>query len=358
MILDKLFEIFNYFRNRLRYMKTKTTIKDIAAELGIAPATVSRALSDHPEISASTKKKVKAVAERMDYQPNKLASSLRSGKTKVIGVLIPTAEHLFFGSVIHGISNLAAQNGYDVLIYQSNELEKFEKKGIDTFIGARVDGILVSISKNTADFSHFKSVKDKNIPIVLFDRTNDDLEISSVCIDDYLGAYQATESLIKSGYKRIAHISGPQHIKAFTERIRGYRSALSQYNIDFDDNLVYNGNISIDAGRKAVQYFLNIENKPDAIFAVEDFTALGVLKELKELGINVPNEFGVIGFCNDLFGEHITPSLSTVDQKTVQMGEEAFNLIYELILKEGEKTNYQKRILTPKLIIRESSKKN
>lgn len=339
-------------------MKNKITISDIAKELGIAPATVSRALSDHPEISASTKKKVKAVAERLDYSPNKIASSLRSGKTKLIGVLIPTAEHLFFGSVIHGISNLASKHGYDVLIYQSNESEEFEKKGINTFIGARVDGILVSISKNTTDFTHFKAAKEKNIPIAFFDRTNDDLEISSVCIDDYLGAFIAAESLIQSGYKTIAHISGPQHIKTFSERVRGYKAALNQYNINFDSGLIYTGDISIEAGRKGVDYFLNSKNKPDAIFAVEDFTALGALKELKETGIKVPDEFGVIGFCNDLFGEHISPSLSTVDQKTVQMGEEAFQLIYELISKKGEKTNIQKRILIPELILRESSKKN
>ncbi|MBF4472410.1 LacI family DNA-binding transcriptional regulator [Flavobacterium sp. HJJ] len=339
-------------------MKTKITLNDIAKELGIAPATVSRALSNHPEISASTKKKVKAAAERLDYRPNKIASSLRSGKTKIIGVLIPTAEHLFFGSVIHGISNLASQHGYDVLIYQSNENEEFEKKGIDTFIGARVDGILASISKNTIDFSHFESVKKKNIPIAFFDRTNDDLEISSVCTDDYMGAFMATESLIKSGYQRIAHISGPQQIKAFTERIRGYKAALNEYNINFDQNLIYSGDISIEAGRKGVQYFLELEKKPDAVFATEDFTALGALKELKEREINVPNQFGVMGFCNDLFSEHITPSLSTVDQKTVQMGEEAFNLIYELISKKGEKINLQRRILTPALILRQSSNKN
>ncbi|HJS00058.1 MAG TPA: LacI family DNA-binding transcriptional regulator [Flavobacterium sp.] len=339
-------------------MKNKITISDIAKELGIAPATVSRALSDHPEISASTKKKVKAVAERLDYRPNKIASSLRSGKTKLIGVLIPTAEHLFFGSVIHGISNLASEHGYDVLIYQSNESEEFEKKGVDTFINARVDGILASISKNTTDFSHFKAVKEKNIPIAFFDRTNDDLEISSVCIDDYSGAFMATESLITAGYKKVGHISGPTHIKAFSERIRGYKAALSKHNIDFNPNMIYQGDISIEAGRKAVQYYANLENGIDAIFAVEDFTALGVLKELKEKRIQVPEEFGVIGFCNDLFGEHITPSLSTVDQKTVQMGEEAFRLIYELISKKGEKTNHQKRILSPVLITRESSKKN
>lgn len=336
-------------------MKAKVTIRDIAQELGIAPATVSRALSDHPEISSSTKKKVRAIAERLNYRTNKIASSLRSGRTNVIGVLIPTAEHLFFGSIIHAISNLASKKGYDVLIYQSNESEAFEKKGIETFTDARVDGILVSISKNTKDFSHFKNVKDKGIPIAFFDRTYDDLEISSVCIDDYFGGFLATESLIKSGYKRIAHISGPQHIKAFSDRVKGYKDALIKNNLNIEDKLIFNGDISIEAGRKGVQYFYSLKHKPDAIFAVEDFTALGALKELKDLSVKVPAEFGVFGFCNDLFGEHITPSLSTIDQKTSQMGEEAFNLLYELIQKRGEKTNSQKRVLTPSLIIRESS---
>lgn len=336
----------------------KITIKDIASELGIAPATVSRALSDHPEISDKTKEKVKVVATRLDYRQNKLASSLRSGKTKVIGVLIPTAKHLFFGSVIHGISNLAAKKGYDVLIYQSNELEEFEKKGIDTFIGARVDGILVSISKNTKDFSHFTAVKDKNIPIAFFDRTNEDLNISSVCIDDYLGGFMATKSLIESGYTKIAHISGPLHIHAFSERVRGYKNALMESNLDVYDDFIFNGDISIETGRNALRYFLNLKNQPDAIFAVEDFTALGVLKELKDLSINVPEDFGVIGFCNDLFGEHITPSLSTIDQKTNEMGEEAFNLIYELIQNNKKDKDNQKRILTPTLIVRESSRKS
>lgn len=335
----------------------KITITYIAKELGIAPATVSRALNDHPEISASTKKKVKAAAKRLNYMPNKMASSLRSGKTRNIGVLIPTAEHLFFGSVISGISNIASKYGYDVLIYQSNESEAFEKKGIDTFIRARVDGILVSISKSTTDFSHFKALKEKNIPIAFFDRNNDDLEISSVCTDDFSGGYMATKSLIDSGYKSIAHVSGPQHIKAFSERVRGYKSALQDNNFLVYDNLIYAGDISIEAGKKAVNYFLNLDDKPDAVFAVEDFTALGVLKQLKSASIEVPSQFGVIGFCNDLFGEHISPSLSTIDQKTVQMGEEAFKLIYELIHKKEEKINVQKRILSPTLIIRESSKK-
>ncbi|WNH14366.1 LacI family DNA-binding transcriptional regulator [Thalassobellus suaedae] len=229
---------------------------------------------------------------------------------------------------------------------------------MDTFIGARVDGILVSISKNTKDFSHFTAVKDKNIPIAFFDRTNEDLNISSVCIDDYLGGFMATKSLIESGYTKIAHICGPLHIHAFSERVRGYKNALMESNLDVYDDFIFNGDISIETGRNALRFFLNLKNQPDAIFAVEDFTALGVLKELKDLSINVPEDFGVIGFCNDLFGEHITPSLSTIDQKTNEMGEEAFNLIYELIQNNKKDKDNQKRILTPTLIVRESSQKS
>lgn len=335
----------------------RVTISDIAKELNITAATVSRALSDHREISAQTKKAVKEAALRLDYSPNKVASSLRSGKTHIIGVLIPTAEHIFFGSVIHGISNAASKNGYEVLIYQSNESEQFEKKGIDAFLNARVDGILASIAKDTTDFSHFINVKEKKIPIAFFDRFNDGLGISSVCIDDYRGAFLAAEALVKEGYKRIAYISGPLHIKTFSERLRGYKDALKQYNIDSDPALIYPGDISIESGRKAIREFFKLNQKPDAVCGAEDFTALGALKELKEIGISVPEEFGVIGFCNDLFGEHITPSLSTVDQQTVAMGEEAFDLINKLINNEPANQRVHKKVLEPTVIMRESSKR-
>ena len=335
----------------------RVTINDIAKELNITAATVSRALSDHPEISLVTKRIVRDAALRLDYSPNKVASSLRSGKTNIIGVIIPTAEHIFFGSVIHGISNSASKNGYEVLIYQSNESEQFEKKGIDAFLNARVDGILVSIAKGTNDFSHFLHVKEKKIPIAFFDRFNDSLGISSVCIDDHRGAFLAAETLIKKGYKRIAYISGPLHIKTFSERVRGYKDALEHYKIDCDPRLLYPGNISIESGRNAIKEFFKLDERPDGVCAVEDFTALGALKELKEMGISVPKEFGVIGFCNDMFSEHISPSLSTVDQQTVVMGEEAFDLINKLINNNEVNQRVHRKVLEPIIIERESSQK-
>ena len=334
-------------------MKRRTTINDIAKELNITAATVSRALSNHPEISAKTKKTVQEAAKRLDYTQNQIASSLRSGKTRVIGVMIPTAEHPFFGSVVHGISNLASKNGYAVLIYQSNESYDYEVQGIKTFIGARVDGIIASLSKETSDYSHFLDAKKRNIPIVFFDRVNEDLGIPCVVIDDYQGAYFATEYLIKQGYRRIGHIAGPQYIKAFNERLKGYVSALQANQIHFDPALVYQGNISIEAGKAGTHHLLSLDPVPDAIFTVEDFTALGVLKELKEQSITVPGQFGLFGFSNELFSAHTSPALTTIDQQTVPMGEESFKMLHAMM--ETGRTDTMKIILDPIPIIRESA---
>lgn len=339
-------------------MKYKVTIADIAKELNVTPATVSRALSNHPAISLKTREAVQKTASRLNYKKNTIAASLQSGKTNVIGVIIPSAEINFFGSVVHGIESIANQNGYNVLIYQSNEDMRHEAKGIETFLSARVDGILASIAKNTVDFSHFLEVKARNIPLVFFDRTNDDLGLPSVVIDDFKGAFLATEHLIKQGYKRIAHISASQHISIWNTRLKGYKAALAAYNIPFDESLIYVGNISIESGKEAVKYFFEKPNPPDAIFAVEDFTALGAIKELKDRNIKIPGKVGVIGFANEHFGEHITPSLSTVDQQTALMGKESIKLLLELISpKEKNKQHNRKIILEPIPIFRESSMK-
>jgi LacI family transcriptional regulator len=334
----------------------KVTIADIAKELNTTAATVSRALSNHPGISDKTKQSVHQAASKLNYKRNRIASSLRSGKTHLIGVIIPSAEINFFGSVVHGIENVANQNGYNVLLYQSNESRDYEEKGLETFLSARVDGILVSIAKDTTDYSHFNEIKERGIPIIFFDRTNDDLGIDSVVIDDYKGAFLATEHLISQGYQRIAHITGPQHLKNFYDRLRGYMGALQAHKIKVDPSLIFNGHISIESGREGVRNFLLQGNPPDAVFAAEDFTALGVISELKERKIKIPEDFGVIGFANELFGKHITPTLSTVDQQTIQMGRSALDLLVDRIeAKEMEKYKQQKVVLEPLLICRESS---
>ena len=336
----------------------KTTIHDIARELFFTPGTVSRALNDNPRISLETKRLVNEKARELNYQRNKIASSLRSGKSHTIGVIIPSAQMNFFGSVVHGIEMMASSKGYSIMLYQTEETTLLEKKAIDTFLSARVDGILASVAKGTIDFSHYLELQRKQIPLVLFDRTNDGLKVPSVVIDDYKGGFLATEHLIKKGYTSIAHVTGPQHIKGFHDRLTGYLDALAQHNIKPDRNHLYQGDISIESGRAAVDYFFSLPNIPDAVFAVEDFTALGIIKGLKERKIKMPEDFGIIGFANESFGEHITPSLSTIDQQTMQMGKEAFGLLIDLIDSKEGKANMiikEKIVLEPLMYVRESS---
>jgi len=336
----------------------KTTIADIARELNTTAATVSRALSDHPGISEKTKVSVLKAASRLNYKRNRVASSLRSGKTHLIGVIIPSAEINFFGSVVHGIESVASTNGYNVLLYQSNESREYEEKGLESFLSARVDGILISLAKDTIDYSHLNEIKKRGVPIVFFDRANDDLGIDSVVIDDYKGAFLATEHLIKQGYQRIAHVSGPQHLKNFYDRLKGYMGALQAHRLKVDQSLIYHGNISIESGREGMKFLLKNETPPDAVFAAEDFTALGVISEAKERKINIPGELGVIGFANEQFGEHITPRLSTIDQQTIQMGKSALGLLLDLIeKKENGDHRQQKIVLEPLLIERDSARK-
>lgn len=337
----------------------KTTIQHIADELNLTPATVSRALNNHPRISAETKKLVSETAVRLNYRRNRIASSLRTGKSHTIGVIIPSARINFFGSVVHGIETIASEYGYHTLIYQSEETTELEIQAIEAFLGARVDGILASLAKQDTDFSHYTDLKLKNVPLVLFDRSNDSLNIPSVVIDDYKGGYYATEHLIQQGYKRIAHLAGPQRFQTFQNRYQGYIDALKAYNYKQDESLVYTGDISIEKGKKAADYFLELPEPPDAVFAVEDFSALGLIKRYKERDIKIPDEVGIIGFANEDFDEHISPTLSSIDQQTVQMGREAFSMLLGLI--EGNKSQVDiksKIILEPIPHYRESSMKN
>ncbi|SDG80814.1 LacI family DNA-binding transcriptional regulator [Chitinophaga filiformis] len=340
-------------------MNNKVTIADIAKELNLTGATVSRALNNRKGTSEETRKLVQAAAEKMNYRRDRIAWSLRSGRTNIIGVIIPSAEINFFGSVVHGIETMANQHGYNVLIYQSNEQPEYEKKAIETFLSTRVDGILASIAKETMEFSHYLEIKERGVPLVFFDRANDSLNIPSVVVDDFKGAYYATEHLLKQGYKRVAHIAGQQHLKIFKDRLEGYKAALTDNGVPVEEELVYFGDVSIHAGRQAIQYLLSLPQPPDAVFAVEDFTALGAVKELKDKHIDIPGAFGVVGFANESFDEHITPSLSSIDQQTVEMGKEAFRLLMELIEGNGvvSQQTRTKVVLKPVPRFRQSSQK-
>jgi LacI family transcriptional regulator len=336
----------------------KVTIGDIARELNVNVSTVSRALRGHDTISPKTKAAIEKVAKKLSYHPNTIASSLRLGKSRLLGVLIPSAEINFFGSVVHGVEKIANENNYNVIIYQTNEMEDIERKGVTTFLRSRVDGILASISKESKSLDHFADVKRRGVPLVLFDRVDDKLAVPSVVVNDFKGAYNATQHLIEQGCKKIVHIAGPQHVEIFKQRQDGYKKAMNENGFSDKDQMITHGLISVDSGYDCTKELLASNKKFDGIFAVEDFTALGAIKALKEAGKKMPEDVAVIGFANEAFGEYITPSLSTVDQQTIRMGENAAKLFFDLS-QDGNfyKSESKKIVLEPRLMFRDSSLK-
>ncbi|MCC9138111.1 LacI family DNA-binding transcriptional regulator [Pontibacter silvestris] len=334
----------------------RTTINDIARELNISFSTVARALNDHPAISTATKEAVRETAQRLNYRQNKLASSLRSGYTKVVGVVVPSLDVSFFSSVVHGIERIMNENGYSILLYQSNESFEQEAKGVGTFLQSRVDGIIASVAKETETYEHFAEIKKRNIPLLFFDRAPEILGAPAVLIDDYKGGFLATEHLIKQGYKRIVHITASKTINIFKERLRGYTEALKFYNLPVDESLIMYGDFSIEFGRACIKKLYEQKVSFDAVFALEDFTAMGVLQQLKVYQVQVPEEVGVIGFANESFAALVTPGLSTMDQQTVRMGEEAAELFLKMLKAVNAYENPPgKTVLDPILIVREST---
>lgn len=336
----------------------KVTILDIAKELNITFSTVARALNDHPAISETTKKAVRETADRLNYRKNEIASSLRSGKSGIVGVIVPNLEVSFFSSVVHGIEKVMNQNGLNILLYQSSESFEMETKGIETFMKSRVDGIIASITTETFSYDAFREIVKRKIPLILFDRTINELDVPSVMIDDYRGGFIATEHLIQKGYKKIVHITDEHNVNIFIERHKGYLDALRCYNIPIDDKLIIRGNRSIELGKSAITSLVKEGVEFDAVFAVEDYTAMGAIQQLKDFKIKVPNKVGVIGFANESFGNLVSPNLSTIDQQTIRMGEEAANIFVKLSrLKKFYESKPEKIILDPIMIERDSSKK-
>jgi LacI family transcriptional regulator len=334
----------------------KTTIHDIARELNVTFSTVARALNDHPAISAATKAAVLETAKRLNYQQNKLASSLRSGRTNVIGIIVPSLDTSFFSSVVHGIERVMNENGYSMLLYQTGESLTQEQKGIETFLQSRVDGIISSVSSEEKGVEFYEQICKRQVPLLFFDRAIRNLPVPSVTINDYQAGFVATEHLIKQGFKRIAHLTSDQNLTIFNERFRGYRDALAQYGLEFQEHMVLKGKLSLEFGKSSLKQLLEQQVPLDAIFAAEDYTAMGALQVLLEREIKVPGQIGVIGFANEAFGEFVTPSLSTVDQQTIKMGEETARLFLKLIAnKDYYGTTPEHIVLDPILITRRSS---
>ena len=335
--------------------KGQVTIKDIARELGIDPSTVSKALKNHPDISEATRKKVNELARKLKYYPNPIALSLRSSKTKIIGLVIPEIVHHFFSSVISGIEDVAYDAGYNVMIYQSNESFNREVMACEALVSSRVEGILISYSKETRNFDHLKRVINSGIPIVMYDRVCDDIHTDKVTVDDYEGAYNAVCHLAATGCKRIAHLSGPPGLRIADLRKSGYLDALKDNNLEIDRDLI----AYCDKFKQSLirtKQLMNLPEPPDAIFTVNDLTAAGVMKSLSEMGLRVPGDVSLIGFSNNLMSRITTPTLTTVDQHGYQLGQTAIQLLLDRLMNATSNRPFIHQVIKTDLIIRESTR--
>ena len=341
-------------------MKFETaTIKDIAKALNLSTSTVSRALRGSYEISPETKKMVLEYAEKINYRPNPIALSLKERRSRSIGVIVSEIANNFFSQAINGIESIAYNRGYHVIISQSHESEEREMVNVQHLASRSVDGLLVSLSSQTTDLSHYKELHEKGLPIVFFDRVTDEIETHRVVANNSLGAFQATEHLIENGYRRIAHITSSPYLSITKERLEGYLAALEKNNIPYNESLVRHcnhGGMIVDEVEVAMNELFSGKSKPDALFTAGDrltTVCLGIIKRAKG---KIP-EIPITGFTNTNLADLFSPSLTTVRQPAFEIGQVATELLIQIIESKRPVTEFETRVLQTELIIRESSRR-
>ena len=329
------------------------TIKDIARELNISVSTVSRALQNHPDISERTKDLVRDCARQLNYKPNIMASNLRTSKNTTIGVVIPELNHHFFSSILDGIEQTANEAGYNILICQTGEDVQKEIRSVQTLIGSRVAGMLVGVSKQTAQLHHLQEVLDNSIPLVLYDRPCPSLPCDQVVSDDYMGAFNAVEYLIQTGKRKVMFMSSSFQLEVSRRRYQGWRDALMRYHIPIHDNMI----VECDTRSGAIiatPRILQSDDSPEAIFCVNDDCAAGVLHAAQIMGVKVPDELSICGFSNAPICRATVPMLTTVQQHGVAIGKRATMRLLKRLA--GEDRIPQTEMVPTDLIVRETTK--
>ncbi len=334
-------------------MERQTTIKDIALALRLSTSTVSRALRDAPDVSIETRNAVKALAEELDYQPNKLALSLLKNQTNTIGVIIPNLDYVL-ATMVKGIDEVALEAGYTVMVCQSDESFGREILNTKRLLDSLVDGFIVSVSSETMVYEHIKKIQNKKIPLVLFDRVINNFAVPKISLDNVEGGRLATQHLIDQGYKRIAILGGPENLGVSNDRIAGCIQTLKQNKIPFDKNLVIHCDFNQDYAYVAAKELLSMNKKPDAIFAISDRLAIGAMLAIKEMGLKIPKDIGLVGFNNEPITNLLTPSISSVEMYAFEIGKATAKMFLEM-LHSNEDMSDRTIIIKPKLFIRESS---
>ncbi|MDI9311030.1 MAG: LacI family DNA-binding transcriptional regulator [Limnohabitans sp.] len=339
-------------------MKTKITLKQIAAQLGYSVSTVSKALTNSPEISDDTKRRISEFAQLSNYKPNSMAQNLKRQRTNTIGVIIPNILNPFFAKVFSGIEKYANAKGYNIITYISNESLNKEIQAIDLLSNGAVDGFILSIAEETQkrnEFSHFQEVIKDNMPIVMFDRISDSVDCDKVIVDDYDSAVHATQHLINMGCKRIALLTCEANISISQLRKNGYLDTLNVNNISIDDDLIITTNSIEEYDQKLENLIQNI--KIDGIFALDEHASTLAMKLAVKKGFKIPEELQIVGFADGAWSRRLTPSLATISQHGPQIGEEAAKLLIDRIEKKSEKNVYKTTIIKTELRYRDSVKK-
>jgi len=335
-------------------MDRSATIKDIAQALKVSISTVSRALRGQPDIHPDTKKAVLALAEEMDYCPNKAALNLVGRHSQTIGVLLPNLDY-FFATAVKGIDEEALKHGYTVMVCQSNE--SYERELINTrrLHESRVDGLIVSVSSETRNTAHLQRLSTRGTPIVFFDRDTADTSAPRVLLNNRHGGFLATDHLLRQGCRRIAFLGGPPSLSISNQRFDGYRAALEQHGHHPDPDLIVHGSFSKEQGYLSTLELLSKGPAPDGIFAVSDRIAIGAMLAIREKGLTMPHDIALIGFNNEPLTDLLVPSISSIDQPAFRMGRAAAELLISRLC--GEHATFEDVRIEPRLIIRESSQR-
>ncbi len=331
------------------------TIKDLAQALNISVSTVSRALKNNPEISEETRKTVQALAKELGYRPNPIAVALKTQKSNTIGIVVPQIVNTFFATVVKKVEEIADKYGYNVLVSSSNESFEKEKKNIDIFLANRADGIILSISRGTTSYEHIKAIQQAGVPLVLFDRTTKELNVSRVVADDADAACKIVQHLIQGGARKIALITGPEQLSIGKNRMKGYLKAMTINRLEIKpEYIVRCDDFSVEAAKEATLRLLNLKDMPDAIFGINDDMAIGAIEAIKERKLRIPEDVAVFGFSNSKRSRYMNPGVSTINQFPEKVGERAAELLFEQIL-NGKHAQIREEVVNCELIIRESS---
>lgn len=322
---------------------TQVTIIDIAKKLGISKSTVSRALRNHPDISQTTRDAVKKMAEELKYIPNTIASSFRNRKSKVIGLIMPQISYFFFPSVIQGIEKVVRSKGYNLMILQSDESYEREIENLNILLANNVEGILASVALETKQFDHYQYIIDIGMPIVFFDRVIKELDADIVLVDDISASMKAVTHLLEAGKRKIALCTGNMNLLISRNRLQGYKTALLEYGIPINENLILSCDSPKDA-ETAMIALLNSKNAPDAVFAISDLTMTGVMKAIFKQNLNVPTDISVIGFCEEPFRSMYNPQLTAIEPMGKEIGMKASELLFDR-LDDSANTNMRSRIV-------------